>query len=97
MLRELPFRGMLIFMVENIGVTKNSNENTPSIIRRFTKRVQGSGIVRHVRGTRYYKRPESKFTKKKGALKLLERRERYEHLSKLGKLPDKKKRGGRRR
>ncbi|OGG63569.1 hypothetical protein A3D66_02425 [Candidatus Kaiserbacteria bacterium RIFCSPHIGHO2_02_FULL_50_9] len=74
-------------MVVNVSVSKQSNESSTSLIRRFQKRVQGSGILRHSRKIRYRARTVSKFVRKKQALKLLEKRARYEELSKLGKLP----------
>ncbi len=80
----------------NVEVVKNNNETSISLIRRFTKRVQGAGIIPRVRGIRYSSRPTTKFSRKKRALKLLTRRATYEKLAKLGKLPPEKRRGGRR-
>ena len=80
----------------NIEVTKNSNETTTSLIRRFTKRVQGAGVLPRVRSLRYHNRPETKAIVKKKKLKRLGKQVHYELLAKLGKLPveTKKKRGG---
>jgi len=75
-------------MAINIQVEKNSNENTPSLIRRFTRRVQGSGILRRVRGLRYAQRPLSPFISKKKRLAYLKRKATREELVKLGKLPE---------
>jgi ribosomal protein S21 len=75
-------------MTVNVEVQKQSNESTTSLIRRFTKRVQGSGVLRRSRKIRYFARPASKYVKKKQALKLIERRTEYEELAKLGKLPE---------
>jgi ribosomal protein S21 len=82
-------------MTTNVEVKRNNNENAVNLIRRFTKRVKGSGILLRMRSNVYYNRPESKFRKKARALKSIERREEIEHLKKLGKMPE-KKRGGRR-
>lgn len=71
----------------NIEVLKSPNENTPSLIRRFTKRVQGSRILRLVRSRKYSLRTLSKFKKKKDALKRINNRARIEQLKKLGKIP----------
>ncbi len=80
----------------NIEVVKNSNETTTSLIRRFTKRVQGSGVLPKVRSIRYHNRPLGKATIKKKKLKSLSRQQEYNHLAKLGKLPveTKKRRPG---
>jgi ribosomal protein S21 len=68
-----------------IEVKKNSNENNASVLRRFQRKVQESGIVRKVKGSRYNLRQESKLKVKKSALKKLSRRTEIEKLKKLGK------------
>jgi len=80
----------------NVEVTKNNNENTTSMIRRFTKRVQGSGILPRVRSVRYAKRPASDFKKKQQTLRKIGRREQFEMLFKQGKVEERKGRGRRR-
>lgn len=75
----------------NVAVEKNQNENNANLIRRFTKKMQSAGIVKHVRGGRYYSRPLSEGSKKRKALKTITHREKYSVLFKLGKLPDKSK------
>jgi ribosomal protein S21 len=79
-------------MITNVEVEKNTNENTASLIRRFTKRVQGSGILPRMRKIRYRKRTASKYTTKKGKLTALKKREAYEELVKLGKAPERQER-----
>ena len=69
----------------NVAVEKNQNENNTNIIRRFTKRVQESGILRRVRGIRYQARAKSDYVKKKNTLKVLKKRELIEEYQKLGK------------
>jgi len=76
----------------NVQVDKLSNENALSLVRRFTKRVQGAGILNRVRKIRYKVRNASPYTKKKRALKHIRRKEEVEKLIKLGKLPDNIKR-----
>ena len=78
----------------NVQVTKQASENPMSTIRRFTKRVQGSGVLRRARSIKYQQRSLSKFTKKTKALNRIKKRENYETLLKLGKITQKK---GRRR
>jgi len=74
----------------NAEVKKNPNENAISLIRRFTKRVQGSGIIPRVRSIRYSQRKPNQARMKKDALVVLGMRKEYELLEKLGKLPEKK-------
>jgi ribosomal protein S21 len=69
-----------------IEVKKNPNENNSSVLRRFSRRVQESGIIRKVKSGRYSVRKESKLKMKKSALKRMERRNEIEKLRKLGKL-----------
>ena len=46
-----------------------------SLIRRFTKRVQGAGIVRRVKGIRYKARNQSQSRIRNSALRRLAKRE----------------------
>lgn len=75
-------------MSTNVEVQKNSNESTANLIRRFTKRMQGSGIVRKMRRSRYYKRVKSRNFQRNERLRTLERKEIYEELVKLGKIQE---------
>ena len=72
----------------NVEVAANPNEPNSSIVRRFTQRVRGSGLLRTARGLRYRTRDKSKFIKKKSALKMIERGIEIERLKKLGKIPE---------
>ncbi len=69
-----------------IEVKKNPNENNSSVLRRFSRRIQESGIIRKVKSNRYNVRKESKLKSKKGALKRMGRRKEIEKLKKLGKI-----------
>lgn len=81
----------------NAEVTKSGNESTLSTIRKFSRRVQGTGLVKTVRGQRYFSRPNSKTVAKKRALKMLKRRDEYKQLLKEGKIAERDARfpGGR--
>ncbi|OHA30960.1 MAG: hypothetical protein A3B11_01350 [Candidatus Taylorbacteria bacterium RIFCSPLOWO2_01_FULL_44_26] len=78
----------------NVEVTKNSGENGISLIRRFSRKVQGAGILPRVRGLRFNSRVQSAFKVKQRALKGISRRAAMAELVKLGKAPVKKTRGG---
>jgi len=75
-------------MATNVEVEKNNNESSANVIRRFTKRVQGAGIVPKVRGGRYYSRNKSKNVQRTAKLKKLDKREKYEKLVKMGKVQE---------
>lgn len=70
----------------NAEVSKTGTENALATIRKFSRRVQGTGLVKTVRGGRYFARDTSKIVKKKRALKLLKRRAEYKQLLKEGKV-----------
>ena len=77
----------------NAEVQKTGSENALSTIRKFSRRVQGTGRVKTVRANRYYARTGSKTVKKKRALKLIKRREDFRQLVKEGKVVEAPKRG----
>lgn len=81
-------------MATNVQVQKNNNESTSNVIRRFTKRMQGSGIVQRMRGERYYSRDKSDNVRRTARLKKLDKKVEYERLVKLGKIQERR---GRRR
>jgi len=80
----------------NVKVEKQGTENTATLIRRFTKRVQGSGVLRRARSVRYYGRPISKLLRKQRTIKGIDRAEKRAELIKLGKITDQKIRKRRR-
>lgn len=84
-------------MTVNAEVQKNEGESAVNLIRRFQKRVQGSGLIQRMRGRRYYSRTESPLVRRKHTLKAIERRENIQELIKLGKLVERTGRGPRRK
>lgn len=75
-------------MATNVQVVKNNNESSANVIRRFTKRVQGAGIVPKVRKGRYHTRIKSSNVRKTAKLKKLDKAVIYEKLVKLGKVQE---------
>ena len=73
-------------MATNAEVKKNDNENAINLIRRFSKRVQGTGLIQGTRRRRYFARTKSKLVGRKNALKVIKRREEVAELIKLGKV-----------
>jgi len=74
-------------MATNVEVVKSGNDNNLGLIRKFTKRVQGSGILSRLRGRRYSVRKLSPYVKKKKTLKRIVERGRIRELIKMGKMP----------
>jgi ribosomal protein S21 len=82
-------------MAVNVSVEKHGTENSMSLIRRFTKRVQGAGIVRRVKGNRYRLRELSKNKRRMSALVRVEKRAKTQEMEKLGLIQEKPVRGRR--
>ncbi len=76
----------------NVEVKKNSNENALSLVRRFQKRVQESGILPRARGIRFSDRALSELKTKRAELKKLASLAKYEEAKRMGKVIERKKR-----
>jgi len=74
-------------MITVIEVKKNTNESNVNLVRRFTRRVQESGIIQKVKSKRYNDRPASKVKVKLATLKRISRKKVLVKLQKLGKAP----------
>ena len=72
--------------IVSIEVKKNQNENNASLLRRFSRRMQESGMIQKVKSNRYNEREQSKLSQKNSALKRLAKRKANEKLRKLGKI-----------
>ena len=77
----------------NAEVSKTGNESPLSVIRKFSRRVQGTGLIQTTRKRRYFERPMSKSVSKKKALKRIQRREEFRKLVKEGKAVETPRRG----
>jgi len=78
------FHAILLDMI-NVEITRNPGENSLSLIRRFSRKVQSSGVIPRVRSLRFNTRVQSPFKIKQRALKLMNRRNEVALLIKLGK------------
>ena len=72
----------------NVEIQRNNNESATNVLKRFTKRVQGSGVLVRVRGLRYAERHPSPYVKQKRTLKGLRRRAERDLQIKLGKISE---------
>jgi len=75
-----------------LEVKKQERETSQSLVRRFTKRMQQSGLLMRARKNRFKRRPKSNQMKKRTALRREELKIEYEKLRKLGELPKEKRR-----
>lgn len=87
--------GMLSPMI-GIEVVKTGTDNTMQVIRKFSRRVQSSGIIPFVRKNRYWERSFSQAKKKQGALHRIKKNEERIQLIKDGKISETPERGPRR-
>ena len=71
-----------------ITVKKQERETPQALIRRFTKRIQRSGVLIRARKIRFRKRPKSHQAKKKAALRREELKKQYEEMRKAGKFEE---------
>jgi ribosomal protein S21 len=78
-----------------VEIKRGANEPTSGTLRRFTKKVQESGIIPKKRSQRYAARTLSPLKVKKAKLLKIGRTKTYNHLKKLGKLTPPKKKAGR--
>ena len=67
-----------------IEIRRKEKENSQSLIRRFSRRIQRSGILRRVRKKQFKVRPKSRQMKKRAALRREELKKEYQKLKKLG-------------
>jgi ribosomal protein S21 len=68
----------------SLEVKKQERENSQSLIRRFRKKVQKSGILLRARKIRFHQRSKNKEMKKRTALRREKLKAEYEKLEKLG-------------
>ena len=81
-------------MVSVVEVRKRENENQESMLRRFTRKWQGSGIGIRARKRRFYTKDDTRRERRERALYREKKRKEYELLHKLGKLEEERFRKG---
>ncbi len=75
----------------NVLITKGNTDNNGLLMKKFTKKIQESGILPRIRSIRYSERTLSDYKVKKAKLRNLKRKAEIETLLKLGKPITKKK------
>jgi len=66
-------------------IQKQLRETSQSLVYRFTKAVQKSGVLLEARKRRFTQKPKSKNMEKRGTLIKIEKRKEFEKAKKLGK------------
>ncbi len=70
----------------HIQVDKNQGESNAALLRRFSKKVQETRLLKKIKADRYYSRKPSKLNTKISAVRKIGRRAEIERLKKLGKM-----------
>ncbi len=71
-----------------IEVKKKERETNESVIRRFSRRVQQSGILANARKARFQTKEKSKKQQREEALYKIKIRKEIEKMKKIGKFDD---------
>lgn len=71
-----------------IQVKRKERETAESLIRRFSRRVQQSGVLKQVRKLRFRAEEQSREKRRAGALYKVKIRKEISRLKKLGKFDD---------
>jgi len=71
-----------------IEVKRKDNESIGSLLRRFYKKVQQSGLLLQVRNSMFVEKGKSKTERRKSALRRIRVRSEKDKLRKLGKLEE---------
>jgi len=80
----------------NVEVAKGASENNLSVLRRFTRRVQGAGILPRVRSKRYTLRIPSRNIRRTKTVTGIKKKATTTELIKLGKIVEVSRFGRRR-
>lgn len=75
-------------MTSVIEVKRKEGESVDSLIRRFSKKVQQSGLIIRTKKRQHFVAPLSKGEQRVGALRRQNIRERKEYLRKTGQLDE---------
>ena len=67
---------------------RKKGESFESLLRRFKKKIQQSGVLLQSRKIRYYERPKSKNKRRNDTLRRLEINSEREYLKKIGRLKE---------
>ena len=73
-----------------VYVKRKERETTSAMLRRFSRRVQQSGILLRARKVRFFDSGTTKRARRERALRRLKLSREREHLAKLGKLKETK-------
>lgn len=79
-------------MATNVDIKKNKKDNAVGMLRKFTRKMRNSGVLRKKRSLRYFERSKSDFQKKEDKLTKLQKQKDFERKEKLGLVQDRRRR-----
>jgi len=71
-----------------VEVTKRERESSEGLLRRFSRKVQQSGVLLKARKNRYKETAKNKARIRKDAIRRAQIQKERDHLKKLGKLKE---------
>ncbi len=72
------------YMAINVEVKRTKSDNNLGLLRKFSRKVKVSGIIKKKKSLRYFERKLSEYRKKMRALMRIKKAEEYKKLEKLG-------------
>ena len=84
-------------MSGNVEIERGKTESNLSAIKRFSRRMQDSGVIQRLKKERYLEREKSRNVRRTKRVTMLVKKVAREKLIKLGKLAPRRPRGGPRR
>lgn len=75
-----------------VYVKRKDRETAAAMLRRFSRRVQASGVLLRARKSRFYAPKLTRRVRRERALRRLAAARERERLAKLGKIPEKARR-----
>lgn len=76
--------------------SKKDGENNDSLMRRFKRKTQSSGLLKQYRRKQRHARPESELQKKRKKKRSVAKKAEIDYLRKIGRLPEEDRRYRRR-
>lgn len=71
-----------------VEVKRKDGETPESLLRRFSKKVQQSGVLIRAKKNRFYERPKNRRAIKEDAIRRKAIRDKKDYLRKIGKLEE---------
>jgi len=73
-------------MAINVEINRENNESNMGLLKKFSRQVRESGVLKYSRKIRYAIRNESDFVKKRNKLHSINKATKIEEQIKLGKI-----------